>query len=144
MIAGNYVLRHALHGAHPPEGAQNYPQCINLLNQGPGTANPKGVPATELYTPDSVHYDIWIKPLPTYTRSSPPIYTGDAGGGPGNSSGFSVTSSSNAAETSIPSGSVTIFYIASSSTLSSASAPATVAATASKAESIDNNDTCEP
>jgi len=144
IAAGNYVLRHeiiALHGAHLPDGAQNYPQCINLQIQGSGTANPKGVPATELYTPDSVHYDIWIKPLPTYMIPGPPLYTGGAGGGSGNSSGTPVISSSTAVAPSIPSGFVTSVSTASSSALPSATAPAIVAAIASKAEPV--NDTCE-
>lgn len=40
IARGNYVLRHeiiALHSAYDPNGAQNYPQCINLEITGSGT-----------------------------------------------------------------------------------------------------------
>lgn len=53
LKAGNYVLRHeiiALHGGNSPNGAQAYPQCINLKVTGSGTNVPSGVPGTSLYT----------------------------------------------------------------------------------------------
>lgn len=53
IAPGHYVLRHeilALHGAGSPDGAQSYPQCINLEITGSGTAKPAGVPGTSLYT----------------------------------------------------------------------------------------------
>lgn len=53
LAPGNYVLRHeiiALHGASSPNGAQAYPQCINLRVTGSGTNQPSGVPGTSLYT----------------------------------------------------------------------------------------------
>lgn len=49
---GNYVLRHeiiALHGGSSPNGAQAYPQCINLRVTGSGTTLPSGVAGTALY-----------------------------------------------------------------------------------------------
>jgi cellulase len=52
---GFYVLRHeiiALHSSHEQNGAQNYPQCINLEITGTGTEEPEGVPGMELYKPD--------------------------------------------------------------------------------------------
>ena len=52
LAPGNYVLRHeiiALHAAGQPNGAQAYPQCINLRVTGSGTARPSGVPGTSLY-----------------------------------------------------------------------------------------------
>ncbi|VUC27717.1 unnamed protein product [Clonostachys rosea] len=45
LKAGNYVLRHeiiALHGAGSDNGAQNYPQCLNLKVGGSGTVSPSG------------------------------------------------------------------------------------------------------
>ena len=51
---GFYVLRHeiiALHSAETADGAQNYPQCINLEITGTGTQQPSGVLGTELYKP---------------------------------------------------------------------------------------------
>ncbi|KXX76576.1 Polysaccharide monooxygenase Cel61a [Madurella mycetomatis] len=50
---GNYVLRHeiiALHGASSPNGAQAYPQCINLRVTGGGSNSPSGVAGTSLYS----------------------------------------------------------------------------------------------
>ena len=52
IAAGNYVMRHeiiALHGAQNANGAQNYPQCVNLQITGSGTAKPSGVVGTQLY-----------------------------------------------------------------------------------------------
>ncbi|KAI0021741.1 lytic polysaccharide monooxygenase [Xylariomycetidae sp. FL0641] len=56
LAPGNYVLRHeiiALHSAGSENGAQNYPQCLNLkvADGGGSTALPAGEPATDLYTP---------------------------------------------------------------------------------------------
>ncbi|KAI1190204.1 lytic polysaccharide monooxygenase [Nemania serpens] len=55
LAPGNYVLRHeiiALHAAGSPNGAQSYPQCLNLKIGGSGSkALPAGVPATKFYTP---------------------------------------------------------------------------------------------
>ncbi|KAL2257150.1 hypothetical protein VTK26DRAFT_596 [Humicola hyalothermophila] len=53
LAPGNYVLRHeiiALHGASSPNGAQAYPQCINLRVTGSGSNVPSGVPGTSLYS----------------------------------------------------------------------------------------------
>ena len=50
---GAYVLRHeiiALHGARSDNGAQNYPQCVNLLVSGSGTKTVSGKSATAFYT----------------------------------------------------------------------------------------------
>ncbi|KAL1875395.1 hypothetical protein Daus18300_003134 [Diaporthe australafricana] len=52
---GNYVLRHeiiALHSASNADGAQNYPQCVNLKVTGSGTEQPEGTLGTALYTAD--------------------------------------------------------------------------------------------
>lgn len=54
IAPGNYVLRHeiiALHSAGQENGAQNYPQCINLEVTGGGSDEPQGTKGTELYTP---------------------------------------------------------------------------------------------
>ncbi|PNS20433.1 hypothetical protein CAC42_5883 [Sphaceloma murrayae] len=55
LQAGNYILRPeilALVFADKRGGAQFYPTCINLEVTGDGDANPAGVAATELYSPD--------------------------------------------------------------------------------------------
>ncbi|EAT90134.1 hypothetical protein HBI56_045180 [Parastagonospora nodorum] len=54
LAPGNYVLRHeilALHAAGQQNGAQAYPQCINIVVSGSGTVKPTGgVVGTSLYT----------------------------------------------------------------------------------------------
>lgn len=56
LAPGDYVLRHeiiALHGAMSDNGAQNYPQCLNLRVGGSGSVSPSGgVVGTELYERD--------------------------------------------------------------------------------------------
>lgn len=55
IAAGKYVLRHeiiALHSAGSVNGAQAYPQCINLDITGSGSAVPSGEAATSFYTPE--------------------------------------------------------------------------------------------
>ncbi|KAK1671284.1 glycosyl hydrolase family 61-domain-containing protein [Colletotrichum godetiae] len=52
VAPGHYVLRHdiiALHSAGQQNGAQSYPQCVNLEITGYGTDNPAGIPGTALY-----------------------------------------------------------------------------------------------
>jgi cellulase len=55
IAPGNYVLRHeiiALHVAEAVDGAQNYPQCVNLQVTGSGTDElTSGTLGEELYTP---------------------------------------------------------------------------------------------
>jgi cellulase len=54
IAPGEYVLRHeiiALHAAGQADGAQDYPQCVNLDIKGSGTAKPAGVAMVGLYTP---------------------------------------------------------------------------------------------
>lgn len=56
LAPGGYVLRHeiiALHSAEQADGAQNYPQCINLWVSGSGSAVPASADTTlgtALYT----------------------------------------------------------------------------------------------
>ncbi|KAF2792418.1 lytic polysaccharide monooxygenase [Melanomma pulvis-pyrius CBS 109.77] len=66
--AGNYVFRHeiiALHGAGSENGAQNYPQCVNIEITGSGTEEPAGVLGTELYT--TTEAGILFNPYTTIT-----------------------------------------------------------------------------
>ncbi|KAJ5701659.1 hypothetical protein N7488_009207 [Penicillium malachiteum] len=79
IAAGEYVLRHeiiALHGAEDLDGAQNYPQCINLNVTGDGTATPSAEPATSFYkdTDPGIYIDIW-QTISTYTIPGPTLYT---------------------------------------------------------------------
>ncbi|KAF4836211.1 Polysaccharide monooxygenase Cel61a [Colletotrichum tropicale] len=79
IAAGNYVLRHeilALHSAGSENGAQFYPQCINLEVTGGGSANPTGVAGTSLYTAkdDGVIFDIYSNPT-SYPIPGPAVYS---------------------------------------------------------------------
>lgn len=52
IAAGRYVLRHeiiALHSGGQQNGAQSYPQCINIEITGGGGSSPGGTSATSLY-----------------------------------------------------------------------------------------------
>ncbi|CDM28518.1 Glycoside hydrolase, family 61 [Penicillium roqueforti FM164] len=129
IAAGNYVLRHeiiALHSAGDANGAQNYPQCINLKVTGGGSDSPDGVLGTALYTPTDPGILISIySALESYVIPGPALYTGA-------SSGSSSTSSTTAAATTEAT--------TASATVSTTAAPtvATTSAstTASTADSI--------
>ncbi|RDL41926.1 Uncharacterized protein BP5553_01905 [Venustampulla echinocandica] len=86
IAPGNYVLRHeiiALHSAYDSNGAQNYPQCINLIVSGSGTAKPAGVAGTELYkiSDAGILIDIY-KTLASYVIPGPALYSGGAAPAP--------------------------------------------------------------
>ncbi|OKL64371.1 Endoglucanase-4 [Talaromyces atroroseus] len=77
---GNYVLRHeiiALHSAQEVDGAQNYPQCINLEITGSGTASPSGTPGEDLYSPTDpgILINIYTS-LSTYIIPGPTLWSG--------------------------------------------------------------------
>ncbi|TVY16394.1 Endoglucanase-4 [Lachnellula arida] len=80
IAPGNYVLRHeiiALHSAGEADGAQNYPQCVNLEVTGSGTATPSGTLGTSLYTPSDAGISINIyQSLSTYVVPGPTLYSG--------------------------------------------------------------------
>ena len=55
LAPGNYVLRHeilALHSAGNANGAQSYPQCINLEVTGSGSTTPSGESLVGAYSAD--------------------------------------------------------------------------------------------
>ncbi|MCJ1386058.1 hypothetical protein MMC17_009183 [Xylographa soralifera] len=78
---GSYVLRHeiiALHSAENANGAQNYPQCVNLKVTGTGTDGlSSGTLGTSLYTPTDpgVLFNIYTTPL-TYNVPGPALLVG--------------------------------------------------------------------
>ena len=80
IAPGNYVLRHeiiALHSAGTVDGAQNYPQCLNIEVTGSGTATPSGVLGTALYTETDPGIEINIyQSLSTYIVPGPTLYSG--------------------------------------------------------------------
>jgi cellulase len=108
LLAGSYVFRHeiiAMHGAGSPNGAQNYPQCINIEVTGSGTELPEGVVGTELYKPD----DAGIVFNPYSTLSSyeipgpalPDVFGGSGSGSPQPAPTSGATPSASAAPPSV-------------------------------------------
>ena len=78
VAPGNYVLRHeiiALHSAYDPNGAQNYPQCINLVVTGKGTDDlSSGTPGESLYNAEEPGILINIYQDVNYIIPGPPLY----------------------------------------------------------------------
>ncbi|KAL8404261.1 hypothetical protein RB594_009210 [Gaeumannomyces avenae] len=92
--AGSYVLRHEMFGLHEgnrANGAQMYPQCINLEVSGTGTETPAGVVATKLYTAQDpgVLFNLYNNPT-SYPIPGPAVFSrgaGNAGNAGGNNGG---------------------------------------------------------
>ena len=84
IVPGQYVLRHeiiSLHAANAADGAQHYPQCINLVVTGGGSDVPAGTLGENLYTEDEpgILVNIWQENL-TYDIPGPSLYTGGSYG----------------------------------------------------------------
>ncbi|PVH98479.1 lytic polysaccharide monooxygenase, partial [Periconia macrospinosa] len=85
LAAGKYVFRHeiiALHSANNANGAQNYPQCVNIEVTGSGTASPKGTLGSALYTAQDK--GILFNPYGgsiDYTIPGPALMAGGSSGG---------------------------------------------------------------
>ena len=81
LSAGNYIIRHeiiALHGAGSDNGAQLYPQCLNLkLGGSGGVSVPEGVPGTSLYKRDDpgILFNLYTD-LTSYPIPGPELWTG--------------------------------------------------------------------
>lgn len=78
LAPGNYVLRHeilALHSAGNANGAQAYPQCVNLEVTGSGSATVQGEPATSFYTAEDpgILFNLYESPL-EYTIPGPAVW----------------------------------------------------------------------
>jgi cellulase len=88
LAPGNYVLRHeiiALHSAGQENGAQAYPQCINIEVTGSGSADPcsgdaECVAGTALYTAadEGIKYDIYGGDIASYPIPGPSVWSGAA------------------------------------------------------------------
>lgn len=81
LKAGNYVIRHeiiALHGAQNDNGAQAYPQCLNLKVGGSGTVAPSsGTVGSSLYTrsESGIMFNLYTS-YTTYPYPGPTVWTG--------------------------------------------------------------------
>lgn len=104
IAAGNYVMRHeiiALHSAGNENGAQNYPQCLNLKVTGGGSDSPAGTLGTELYTATDPGILVNIyQSLDSYDIPGPALYSGGSSGGSGSGSSSTAAPSSTPAATS--------------------------------------------
>lgn len=154
IAAGKYVLRHeiiALHGAESVNGAQNYPECINLDITGSGSDVPEGTLGESLYTDTDpgISVDIYVSGL-SYTLPGPTLYSG----GSGTAAKTSEAASSVAAVTTIRSTSSvavstgspsapTTFATSTRSTATTTSVSQTLVTGTPAADSPVDDDTCE-
>ncbi|CAG5156606.1 uncharacterized protein ALTATR162_LOCUS4403 [Alternaria atra] len=96
IAPGNYVFRNEiinLHDGATKNGAQLYPQCMNIAIIGEGTDVPEGVLGTELYRPDDAGllFDPYAD-FVNYTPPGPPLYVpGVSGAAPTQSSSAVVS-----------------------------------------------------
>lgn len=114
IAAGNYVLRHeiiALHSAGETNGAQNYPQCINLKVTGGGSDSPAGTLGTALYknTDAGIKVNIY-QSLSSYDIPGPALYSGASSG-----SGSSAATTAAASAAATTTAGATVAPIATSS-----------------------------
>lgn len=107
LASGNYVFRHeiiALHSASNANGAQNYPQCVNIEITGGGSDNPEGTVGTALYTPKDK--GILFNPYTTissYEIPGPALYkAGSSGSAPATPVSSSPASSTKPSATATP------------------------------------------
>ena len=160
IAPGNYVLRHeiiALHSASSNDGAQNYPQCVNLQVTGSGTdslAPADGTLGEALYkeTDPGILVNIFTPGL-TYTIPGPAVYSATAGSGSGSSTATqasgAVSTTAASASVALTSASVTPTTFATSvmsstaAVASSAAAEATPAPAPANDDDDDDDDTCE-
>ncbi|KAJ5975908.1 hypothetical protein N7481_009615 [Penicillium waksmanii] len=114
IASGNYVLRHeiiALHSAGDTNGAQNYPQCINLKVTGGGSDSPAGTLGTALYknTDAGIKVNIY-QSLSSYDIPGPALYSGASSG-----SGSSAATTAAASAAATTTAGATVAPIATSS-----------------------------
>ncbi|EHL02929.1 putative endoglucanase-4 [Glarea lozoyensis 74030] len=153
LAPGNYVLRHemiALHSAGSADGAQAYPQCINLEVTGSGTETPAGVVGTALYTPTDpgILVNIYTAGL-EYVIPGPALAFGASSGGstpatPASSSAAApvATSAAAPAATSASAPVATDAPVAVPTTLVTAIRSSTAAAPVATAAPVEEDDEC--
>jgi hypothetical protein len=100
IAPGKYVLRHeiiALHSANNPDGAQNYPQCMNIEVTGSGSNDlSSGTLGTELYTATDpgILINIYYPKVESYDIPGPEVMAGGSSGSPAPSPSTAPSSSS--------------------------------------------------
>ncbi|MCJ1442550.1 MAG: hypothetical protein MMC23_003046 [Stictis urceolatum] len=154
IAPGNYVLRHeiiALHSASQANGAQNYPQCINLKITGSGSDNlfSSTEAATKFYTPTDPGIEISIySPLTSYDIPGPALMAGASSAARSTNGSQSSAAPGSSAAASTPaaasSSAVAISIASAPTTLVTSAAPASsaLAAAANAATGSDEDSTC--
>lgn len=155
LASGNYVFRHeiiAVHGASSLDGAQNYPQCVNIAVTGGGSASPSGTLGTALYseTDPGIYFNPYVN-LESYTIPGPALMSGasthavTATSGGATAAATTAASSSSAAAAAATTSSASA-AITSSSSVQSAAAVATetssVATSAAPAATATEESSC--
>ncbi|THV43988.1 hypothetical protein BGAL_0778g00030 [Botrytis galanthina] len=151
LAPGAYVLRHeiiALHSAEQADGAQNYPQCVNLWVSGTGSAVPASadtVLGTALYTETDagVNVNIYASlasydvPGPTQWASATASVAQGTSGAVATAAAV-VSSAQTTSEAAATSSAAPVASVASSSAVVAASSVASVASSviASSAASV--------
>ncbi|PSR92271.1 glycosyl hydrolase family 61-domain-containing protein [Coniella lustricola] len=131
LPTGNYVFRHeiiAVHGSEALNGAQNYPQCVNIAVTGGGSATLSGTLGTELYTPTDP--GIYFNPYTTllnYTIPGPALMVG------GTNQTVTATTGAAAATSAVASSSASAVAVAAQSTTAIAQSSTAAAAASSTA-----------
>jgi cellulase len=109
LAAGKYVFRHeiiALHSAGDANGAQAYPQCLNIEVTGSGTTVPEGVAGTSLYKADDAGIKFSVYEGKTeYPIPGPAMFGAGSGSGsaPSTPTKPATPAASSAAPSSAPS-----------------------------------------
>jgi len=128
LAAGKYVFRHeiiALHSAGALNGAQSYPQCLNIEVTGSGTEKPDGVVGTSLYKADedgiifNINNGVTAYPIP-----GPALWTGGSGSGTPPASAPSATTATGTTQPTTTAAAVTT--TAAATTTSAAAATSAV------------------
>lgn len=147
LAAGGYVLRHeiiALHSAGQDDGAQAYPQCINLEISGTGSLAPEGTLGEALYTPTDPGILVNIYQSLSYTIPGPALYNSAATGSAPTTSATSVaTSAISVPTTAAVSSTAAVSASAVPSTFVTSVASATSAAAAPTSTASDDDDSCD-
>jgi hypothetical protein len=133
LAPGSYVLRHeiiALHSAGQADGAQSYPQCINIKVSGSGsTSISGGETADKFYTADDAGILVNIySGLTTYEIPGPALWSGADSGSSQTVVASSAAASSTAAASSAaaPSSAAAVTSVAASSSVAAVAVSSSV------------------
>lgn len=154
LASGNYVFRHeiiALHGATSLDGAQNYPQCVNIQVTGGGSASPDGTLGEALYseTDPGIYFNPYAT-LSNYTIPGPALMSGateqtvtaTSGGSAATSTSVAAAAATTSPSSSVAAAATTTAAASSSSSVETAAAVATATSSSSAATETDEASSC--